>query len=70
MNFEQIVLMFEEGFHQVVNQIRVQRLLADHHVPNTDGRNRFVNSPVNTAGQIDGRIFLVGGLDFFLLGSG
>ena len=68
MNFEQIVLMLIKGFHQVVNQIRIQRRLADHDVPDPDGRNGVADTFVYAAGQIDSGVFLIGGHDFFLLG--
>ena len=64
MDFKQIVLMFVKGFYQIVDQVRTQRPLANHHVPDTDGRNRLVDSPVHTSGQIDCGIFFIGGNDF------
>ena len=67
MDLDQIVVVLVQGLNQFVDQIRVQGLLADHQIPDTDVGYGLIHTPVDTAGQLNGRIGRVGSQDFFCL---
>ena len=54
VNLDQKIIVLEKNLGEFIDQVLAQAALADHHVPDTDGRNWIVNITVHTAGQING----------------